>query len=76
MLSKVFLHGTPEELNKIKFTVKLGKEDADVTCSFNHLLHKDESGGIGDMEGVLGTEGPRNKSYSRPMNYFSSIVLA
>jgi len=30
VLSKVFLHGTPEELNEIKFTMKLGKEYADV----------------------------------------------
>ena len=34
VLSEVFLHGTPEELNEIKFLVKLGKEDPDVTCSF------------------------------------------
>jgi hypothetical protein len=38
MLPQVFLDCTPEELNKIEFTVKLWQKDAQVPGSFNDFL--------------------------------------
>ena len=38
MLLKIFLDGPPEELNKIKFTVELWQEDAQVPGFFNNFL--------------------------------------
>jgi hypothetical protein len=38
VVSQVLLDCTPKEFNKIKFTVELGQEDAEVSCHHDHLL--------------------------------------
>ena len=40
MLTQKSLHGTPEELNKVEFTVEFRKENAEVTRSLNNFLDK------------------------------------